>query len=207
MSAKKKDDSLSAAETVIAASCHMLKVPQEQLLSDMRKTIRSGISKYIRDKIPISKKKGYAEHFHEIVPPFETDNYFIGKVIPASEPDTATGIHAVELCVLGFDGVCSLKPSVSIKVAEQLLEEYFLDGFITADSPLIITQPDALAADNRQAGHEAYFLNDWLRSGTSPCISIFSLGYVKGMARASVAIFIVLYCFSNGIDLKAVSMV
>ena len=56
MSAKKEDDSLSAAETVIAASCHMLKVPQEQLLQDMRKTIRSGISKYIRDKIPTSKK-------------------------------------------------------------------------------------------------------------------------------------------------------
>ena len=56
MSAKKEDDSLSAAETVISANCHMLKVPQEQLLSDMRKTIRSGISKYIRDKIPTSKK-------------------------------------------------------------------------------------------------------------------------------------------------------
>ena len=56
MSAKKEDDSLSAAETVIAASCHMLKVPQEQLLSDMRNTLRSGISKYIRDKIPTSKK-------------------------------------------------------------------------------------------------------------------------------------------------------
>ena len=56
MSAKKEDDSLSGAETVISANCHMLKVPQEQLLSDMRKTIRSGISKYIRDKIPTSKK-------------------------------------------------------------------------------------------------------------------------------------------------------
>ena len=207
MIAKKEDDSLSGAETVISANCHMLKVPQEQLLSDMRKTIRSGISKYIRDKIPTSKKKQYAEHFHEIVPPFDNDNYFIGKVIPASAPDTVTGIHAVELCVLGFDCMCSLKPSVSTKVAEQLLDEYFLDGFITADSPLIITQPDALAADNRQPGHEAYFLNDWLRSGTSQCISIFSLGYVKGMARASVAIFIVLYCFSNGIDLQAASMI
>lgn len=50
MSAKKEDDSLSASK------CHLLKVPQEQLLSDMRKTLRSGISKYIRDKIPTSKK-------------------------------------------------------------------------------------------------------------------------------------------------------
>lgn len=57
MRAKKEEDSLSAFETMIAAKCHLLKVPQEQLLSDMRKTIRSGISKYIRDKIPISKKK------------------------------------------------------------------------------------------------------------------------------------------------------
>ena len=85
-------------------------------------------------------------------------------------------------------------------MAKQLLGEYLVDGFVTADDPLRIRQP----ADLRPTpGAAETTMANWRNLPDDLPTSIFSLAYIKGMARSSMALFVAGVCLEKNIDLKA----
>ena len=147
------------------------------------------------------KLKSFAIYLRSALPPRADINYYHKKNIPVAPVDRrpGEGVYCVELLCCGFAQECSLKPSVSTKVAKQLIGEYAKDGFITVDEPLRITQPVNL---NANAGSELSCMPDWAHTDENPAMSIFSLGYVKGMARTTTALAWMAFCHQQNIDIS-----
>jgi hypothetical protein len=78
-------------------------------------------------------------------------------------------------------GVVSIKPSAENFVVTKLVEQILVDGFVTNGEPLLVSQPEVLQGEGSKVGK----------------ITCFSLGYVKGQARA-VALLLVLSVISDG---------
>lgn len=109
------------------------------------------------------------------------------------------GVHIVELAALGFDGECSLKPIVSLKTALQLWAEYLNAGFLTYEYPLLVTQPPEPMSESSKDDAK---LDHWTSASDILPLSIFSLGYVKGMARACLALFVATMCPKKNANLN-----
>ena len=78
------------------------------------------------------KLKSFAIYLRSALPPRVDINYYHKKNIPVAPVDRrpGEGVYCVELLCCGFAQECSLKPSVSTKVAKQLIGEYAKYDFI-----------------------------------------------------------------------------
>ena len=68
--------------------------------------------------------------------------YQTQKVLPSVVADghAATNPLCVHLCALGLEASCSAKPTPTKCQATQLINEMWMDGFITTREPLIVYQ-------------------------------------------------------------------
>jgi hypothetical protein len=100
--------------------------------------------------------------------------------MPKEMPTVAESERASKPCLpvhvgaLAFEEDCSLKGPPTITTALALIDEYLVDGFVTSTEALLVQQlrqPQALAAP-------------WKQPGQMLDLTPFSLGYIKGQARA-----------------------
>ena len=158
---------------------------------------------WLQNEHPIPDvRMNFALALRVMLPPLDDIDYFNRKDVPAVAEDRrpGVGVTSMELLTCGFDKCCSFKPGVSKAVAKQLLGEYLVDGFVTADDPLRIRQHADLCPT---PGAPETTMSYWANFPEDLPMSIFSLAYTKGMARASVALFVAGVCVAKNIDLKA----
>jgi hypothetical protein len=129
----------------------------------------------------------------------ETDDtlyHHSGPIPSVSDDDLSNALPVcVHVAALGYHKTCSLKPPPGTALFGQLTEQIFMDGFLTSGDPLLVVQP-AMDGGLVQLWQPEAFGSEPLRSA--------SLGYVKGMARASSLLMILHYCFKNSVDLHTV---
>ncbi len=85
----------------------------------------------------------------------------------------------MHVATLGFSKACSVKPPCGSDLALELMEQYMKSGFITADAPLLVTQPDGFHCFEHSLDAPCQ------KGGLNTGIHAFNLGYTKGFARAS----------------------
>ncbi len=98
--------------------------------------------------------------------------------------DTFTNFP-VRLVDLGFFKGCSKKPDTMLWTSVRLVDEYLLDGFVTANHPLLLYQGPV---QDLPGPHES---SPW-----------FWTHYVKGAARATTALFVAHVCFQQNWGLQ-----
>ena len=154
-----------------------------QYLSHMLPDIAShdAFLKYLVDKFPEVESQYYTSCAH--LPPITNDDLA-----------TTTPV-CVHVSVLGFDMSCSMKPPPGQSRTMGVMEQIVVDGFRTSEEPLLVVQ-------SRPSATIVRVDPPWQSSepGQSP-IAPFSVGYMKGMLRASTLLAMLHWCMQNGIDL------
>ena len=103
----------------------------------------------------------------------------------------------VHVSCLGFDASCSLKPACGMDIAKELAGLYIQNGFISGSSPLVLAQPEGAS------GCCPYALaRPWDKNDGHPTLTPFSLGYLKGFARASTLLMVLHRSMVLKLDLK-----
>lgn len=152
----------------------------------------------------VDAKNAFSKWLWDYFP--ETDDviYHHSKMIPAVEESQrgATLATVVHIAALGFTRECSIKPYPESKVAEQLLDQYLQDGFITGGDPLLCTQPGDLQWDTDGLGDGTPIVRLWAPGPDGDLLAPRSLGYIKGMARSCTALMMLHVCFQKGLNLK-----
>ena len=97
---------------------------------------------------------------------------------------------------MGFSPDCSLKPAPGADLFLQLSAQILQDGFVTAGDPLLVVQ-------SRDPANSTKAVQLWSGDGGQP-LGTFSLGYLKGMARATAALALLHRIFVLEVDLKSV---
>ena len=87
----------------------------------------------------------------------------------------------VHIGTLGFMMACSLKPPPSSHAAHTLCQHLLTEGFLSSDKPLLVKH---LHDSEILAGLSA----PWSKEACGQPLAAFSLGYVKGMLRASTVL-------------------
>ena len=102
---------------------------------------------------------------------------------------------AFHVASLAFSDLSSIKPPPGKELAVQLIDFFLKEGFVTSGEPLLISMPESLVEENRGV------TSPWDSEG-KVTLAPFSVGYVKGRARATslLALLHVMYSdatFSN----------
>ena len=103
----------------------------------------------------------------------------------------------VHIASLGFSPDCSLKPAPGAELFSQLAAQILQDGFVTAGEPLLVVQ-------SRDPANFTKSVQLWSGDGGQQPLGTFSLGYLKGMARATAALALLHRIFILKVDLKSV---
>ncbi len=110
------------------------------------------------------------------------DISFHGPSLP--QMDTFTNFP-VRLVDLGFFKGCSSKPDTMLWTSVRLVDEYLLDGFVTANHPLLLYQGPVKDLPGPDESSPWFWTH-----------------YVKGAARATTALFVAHVCFQQNWDLQ-----
>lgn len=102
----------------------------------------------------------------------------------------------VHVATLGWSALSSLKPPCGPDLSKKLWEQYLTEGFLTAEAPLLVSQ-----SEHSTAVHPA-LTSPWTPAADSKGLRPFSLGNVKGFARASALQMLLFRAMDLGIDLK-----
>eukprot|EP00973_Karenia_brevis_P035429 4883534-Karenia_brevis.AAC.1 len=92
---------------------------------------------------------------------------------------------AVRIEKMGYAPGASLKPPTDIIVFEKLIDQFLTDGFLTAQEPLTINQPDALQPQQPGA-----------------TLADFSLGQIKGQGRIQSLHCLLGWMWQNQVDIE-----
>ncbi|CAK8990693.1 Uncharacterized protein SCF082_LOCUS2343 [Durusdinium trenchii] len=123
----------------------------------------------------------------KMVPPLPTQSYLEKYPIPACFPGQENQQEPiiVQLCHFSAENWASLREPPTLHVASQLVWQFCADGFVSHDEPVMIRIKDS------SLGHDGP-------------IAFGSIGFLKGAARVTTAIAIVVCCSSLGIQVPAV---
>ena len=133
----------------------------------------------------------FAEHLWSTYPEPEDTTFQHGAVIPGTEdhPAAPRSVNTVHVAALGYTSECTLKPLPTQNVCDQIAEEVLIDGFVTNNDPLIISQPEM---------HDKVTANVWPAPPNEQSLPASSLGYIKGMARSCTILMILCISWLKG---------
>lgn len=140
----------------------------------------------------------FLDHLTTAYPESEEHLYTsCAKLPPVSDGDLGAVIPlCVHVAVLGFDVSCSLKPPPGHARTLGLAEQYVVDGFCSQGDPLLLVQ-------SRSVHDIVSVTAPWTSNDpTQDPITPFSVGYLKGMGRASVLLSMLHWCWKGDIDLR-----
>ena len=149
----------------------------------------------------ISNRDAFAMWLAHEFPEADQCVYHNQTHLPALKSENDMAVQ-IPLCFnvwkLGYDKACSLKPPPGKKVFLELVERYLMEGFKTANEPLLITQPSEIA--------HLGLLKDLQADSTSTyeagVLATHSLGYIKGFARTQSLFAVLHFCWKKDIELK-----
>ena len=182
-------ESVPGQEEVNATRAEIMKA-----MSEIGKTFGNPRT-YLLKKMPAgADREKFSQWLWDAFPESDDVLYHHESKLPeAQEGDLSTEVPmCVHVASLGFDKVGSMKPPPGKDVFGQLVENILLDGFVTGGDALLVCQPEELSDGSRPP---------W---GGNDVHCAFSLGYVKGQARATSLLAILYYCFEKQIDLQTV---
>ena len=195
--------SASGASYAIPVSEHgdSKKAFANHLLSEMRVIGKKcgGPLQYLLQEMPSNKEKAVFVKWLWETFPEQDDTYYNHGLLESVRDDviaTSTPL-CIHIAALGFHQTCSLKPSPGQEVFNELLEQFVVDGFVTAGDPLLVNHCVELVAESEAMDQM------WSAPAGQPLLGVCSLGYTKGMARATSVLALLHYCFKHTIDLQA----
>ena len=124
-------------------------------------------------------------------------NSCTSTTIPARQELGAAVPATAHIASLGFSPDCTLKPAPGTELVLQLMAHILQDGFVTAGKPLLVVQ-------SRDPANFTNAVQLWSGDGGQPLGGACSLGYLKGMARATAALALLHRIFVLKVDLKSV---
>ena len=179
-----------------------LSIVQNKLVKGMEMMCKAfgGPVQYLAHEVPSVGHHGlFLEHLRNEYPESDQHYYTSCAQLPPVHNDDlgTTPALCVHAGVLGFDKSCSMKPPPGYARTMGLTEQIVVDGFCTSAEPLLIVQSRAEADIVKVPA-------PWESSdkGLEPIVP-FSVGYMKGMLRASVMLALVHWCWKNGVDLPS----
>ena len=162
---------------------------------DMCKT-HGGPVQYLKTMLPdLPSQSDFAQYLWNYFP--ESDEHFYTTthmLPPVSGDNLAEAPLCVHVAVLGFHTTCSLKPPPGSAKTIAMAEQYVVDGFCSQGDPVLVVQsrrPDDIMPVDPP----------WTSKCSHP-ITPFSVGYMKGMCRATTLIAMIHWCWKAGVDLK-----
>lgn len=162
-----------------------------KMYSEMKKMCEDfgGPAQFLQS-LAVGDKQSFMEHLWESFPERDDLLYSREDRLPTcQEKDLGQQLPViVHVSALGFSPDCSLKPMPGSELCLQLAEQYLADGFCTAGEPLFVAHPLSAGIPAPWAGERA-----------GPCLSAFSLGYIKGMARATTLLAMLCKAWQLGI--------
>ncbi len=186
-----------------------------------RKT--GGPSQYLHTRYSTeTMRMEFATALFSALPPLDTVTYHWEKTLPAVQEDRLGSVPALVLhpAVFAFGPNVAVKSQPETHVALRLLDEYLVDGFLTAAEPLRVTLVDDFPVQGDgpwvvvPPGPSSVVVppepssvvvhpgppGPALRTKLLPQ----SVGYTKGHARMCTLLSIFSYCLDHGLDLKTV---
>lgn len=103
----------------------------------------------------------------------------------------------LHISTLGFEAACSVKPPCGPDLAMELVEQFLKGGFVTADNPLLCSQPEGIFVCQHDLTRP---WDENLVTGRS--LKPFSLSYAKGFARCSTLLMLLHKIMAAKVDLR-----
>ena len=160
-----------------------------------------GYNSYVRKTLAEpGARTGYMQWLWTFLPEQPDRAYHHDQNMTAvTEQDMASmSPMCLHLGVFGYtESASNTRPYTPDDVAEKLLKFIVADGFCTASEPLWIISPADMA-------NPTDVTPPWTAdSAQQTPLMPFSQGFIKGMARITIAHCIALVCYEDGIDLKS----
>ena len=148
----------------------------------------------------------FAKQLRATLPPVMDKTYCHDWPLPAirEEDMASTPALVVHLSVLGYDLACTTKHPPLAETCRKIMEEVLVDGFVTASEPLKVMSLGTHDVDFLPSSSEGHLHAAWQdQAATVPDMTIpsASLGYVKGMARATTILALLYILIEDGVDL------
>jgi len=154
-----------------------------------------GVTAYIKKWLSTPQSRTeLAKYLYETFPELDSVLYHHDRRIPpVSEADMGDSTPVpVHISMLGFCEDCSNKPYPGEEVFCQLSDQFLVDGFVTSSEPLLVSQ----------SVHEEAVLQMSKEQFGTGTLQHFSLGYIKGFARATSIICWIHRMWKEGLDVK-----
>ena len=142
--------------------------------------------------------KGFYDGLMALLPVDDTIFYHDSAIVPEVTQADMSTTHPLALhpAMLSFAAVSSIKGPPEANVVEKLTEQIVLDGFITSGDPLLINP----ISEAQQSDINTPVMN----CGGRAAIPAFSVGYVKGSARATTLLCLLSLFVEDKVDLATV---
>ena len=126
--------------------------------------------------------------------------YNYEAALPSIHSETEMGESLplrLHIATLGFDAACSVKPPCGPDLAMELVEQFLKGGFVTADNPLLCSQPEGIFV----CQHD--LTRPWSETlATGKTLKPFNLAYAKGFARCSTLLMLLHKIMLAKVDLR-----
>ena len=178
-------DFCKKVEKAMGELCDVYHSPFEYLTNNLDLTTKPEVAN--------EKQSAFTAWLYDTFPENECDHVHhtescLPLVTEADEADTpATVVH---IAALGIKHGCSSKPPPGRKLFMELIEQFMVAGFVTTTQPLKCTQPESLAHQN--------FPALWTAPPGKMPLGIQSLGYIKGRARVTSVMTLLLWMKNMG---------
>ena len=135
---------------------------------------------------------GFREWLHQCFPLRDDIHYSHEKILPPVEEKEMSDVLplTVHVSALGFARDCSLKPPCGLDLMISLCDLYLTEGFATAGEPLLVLQN----CTTRMSKELPELEEDGLQT--------FSLGYLKGFARATSLLCLLHFLMKRPVSLE-----
>ena len=126
--------------------------------------------------------------------------YNYESALPSLHTETEMGESLplrLHVSTLGFDVACSVKPPCGPDLAMELVEQFLKGGFVTADNPLLCSQPPGIVCCHHS------LTQPWPENlATGKSLKPFNLAYAKGFARCSTLLMLLHKIMLAKVDLR-----
>lgn len=124
------------------------------------------------------------------------DKWMLQASPPSHRADDPSAVQCfIPVAALAFEKACSMKPDADHALSRELAERILKEGFLSNAEPLLVS----VNAECMRLSDVAKLTPPWQHLGM---MKPFSLGFVKGKARAHTLLAVLSICFDNRLAVR-----